>query len=46
MASKWTGALTYIDLGLVGRLDQTRRMDLTDLLFSFQQTDAVSLRAE
>ncbi|HEY1298570.1 MAG TPA: AarF/ABC1/UbiB kinase family protein [Chloroflexota bacterium] len=41
-----TGALTYIDFGLVGRLDQTRRMDLTDLLFSFQQTDAVSLRAE
>jgi ubiquinone biosynthesis protein len=38
-----TGALTYIDFGLVGRLDATRRMDLTDLLFSFQQNDAVSL---
>jgi ubiquinone biosynthesis protein len=38
-----TSALTYIDFGLVGRLDQPKRMDLTDLLFSFQQNDAVSL---
>ncbi len=37
------GALTYIDLGLVGRLDQTRRLDLLDLLFSFQENDAVGL---
>jgi ubiquinone biosynthesis protein len=38
-----TGGLTYIDLGLVGRLDQTRRLDLLDLLFSFQENDAASL---
>ncbi|HEY1296901.1 MAG TPA: AarF/UbiB family protein [Chloroflexota bacterium] len=38
-----TGALTYIDLGLVGRLDQNKRLDLIDLLFSFQQQDAASL---
>ena len=37
------GALTYIDLGLVGRLDQTKRLDLLDLLFSFQENDAVGL---
>jgi ubiquinone biosynthesis protein len=36
-------ALTYLDLGLVGRLDQTKRLDLTDLLFSFEQKDAASL---
>jgi ubiquinone biosynthesis protein len=38
-----TGALTYLDLGLVGRLDQTKRIDLTDLLFSFEQHDSVAL---
>ena len=38
-----TGALTYLDMGLVGRLDQTKRLDLMDLLFSFQQKDAASL---
>jgi ubiquinone biosynthesis protein len=43
LLNRESGALTYIDFGLVGRLDQTKRMDLTDLLFSFQQTDAVSL---
>lgn len=38
-----TRTLTYLDLGMVGRLDQTKRFDLTDLLFSFQQNDAASL---
>jgi ubiquinone biosynthesis protein len=38
-----TGALTYIDFGLVGRLDQSKRLDLIDLLYSFQQGDAASL---
>jgi ubiquinone biosynthesis protein len=36
-------SLTYIDLGLMGRLDQAKRLDLIDLLISFQQTDAGSL---
>jgi ubiquinone biosynthesis protein len=35
--------LTYIDFGLVGRLDQAKRLDLIDLLYSFQQGDAASL---
>jgi ubiquinone biosynthesis protein len=38
-----SGGLVYIDLGLVGRLDQTKRLDLTDLMFSFEQNDAPSL---
>jgi ubiquinone biosynthesis protein len=38
-----TGALTYLDLGLVGSLDETRRLDLMDLLVSFQRSDAASL---
>jgi ubiquinone biosynthesis protein len=38
-----TGALTYLDFGLVGRLDQNKRLDLIDLLFTFQQRDAASL---
>jgi ubiquinone biosynthesis protein len=38
-----TGGLTYLDFGLVGRLDQTKRLDLIDLLFSFQQSDAAGL---
>jgi predicted unusual protein kinase regulating ubiquinone biosynthesis (AarF/ABC1/UbiB family) len=36
------GALTYIDLGLVGRLDETRRLDLLDLLYSFQESDTLA----
>lgn len=38
-----TGALTFLDFGLVGRLDQTKRLDLIDLLFCFQQNDAAGL---
>jgi ubiquinone biosynthesis protein len=38
-----TGTLTLIDLGLVGTLDQTRRLDLLDLLFSFNENDAAGL---
>jgi ubiquinone biosynthesis protein len=38
-----TCVLTYLDFGLVGRLDATKRLDLTDLLFSFEQKDAGSL---
>jgi ubiquinone biosynthesis protein len=38
-----TGALTYLDFGLVGRLDQTRRLELIDLVVSVHQNDAASL---
>jgi ubiquinone biosynthesis protein len=38
-----TGVLTYLDLGLMGRLDQTKRLDLIDLLISFSQNDSTSL---
>ncbi|TAH53782.1 MAG: hypothetical protein EYC68_01715 [Chloroflexota bacterium] len=38
-----TGELTYLDLGLVGRLDQTKRLDLIDLLVSFSQNDSESI---
>lgn len=37
------GVLIYLDLGLVGRLDRTRRVELIDLLSSLQQNDAASL---
>jgi ubiquinone biosynthesis protein len=36
-------ALTYIDFGLVGRLDQSKRLDLIDLLYSFHQSNAANL---
>ena len=38
-----TGALTYLDLGLIGRLDQTKRLDMIELIVSFHQNDAPSL---
>jgi ubiquinone biosynthesis protein len=38
-----TGELTFLDLGLVGRLDQMKRLDLIDLLVSFQERDDGSL---
>jgi ubiquinone biosynthesis protein len=38
-----TGDLTFLDLGLVGRLDQIKRLDLIDLLVSFQEHDDASL---
>ena len=38
-----SGALTYLDLGLVGRLDHARRLDLMDLLYSFETKDAAGL---
>lgn len=37
------GALTYVDIGLVGRLDQNKRFELIDLLTSLQQSDTASL---
>jgi ubiquinone biosynthesis protein len=38
-----SGALTYLDLGLVGRLDHARRLDLMDLLYSFETKDSAGL---
>lgn len=37
------GDLVFIDLGLVGRLDVTRRLNLVDMLLSLQQGDAEGL---
>ena len=38
-----TGTLTFIDLGLVGVLDGTKRLDLIDLVVSLYQKDAGSI---
>ncbi len=37
------GELVFLDLGLMGWLDSARRIDLIDLLLSFQQNDAGGL---
>jgi ubiquinone biosynthesis protein len=37
------GTLTFIDLGLVGVLDGTKRLDLIDLVLSLYQKDAASI---
>jgi ubiquinone biosynthesis protein len=38
--SPQTGMITFLDLGLIGELRSDQRLDLIDLMFSLQQSDA------